>query len=799
MAQPLPDFTKEAAELEDWTQAAAEPAAPIDLRAEAESRGKEALRSLPLGQVGRTLGRMAVEAAPGLVGGIVGSARGTALGAPLGPLGALAGGLVGGITGYATGETARQGGESLGQVAAGEIPPMEGLQQVAARVPGALVEGAKGEAIGLGVRGAIMAPVAGARLGRRLLQGSLAQPTESTLAAREAAERLGTTMPAASMSGSSWVEKVESLPQRTAAGEAGVAGFRAKVRGGLERPLRELGEEVGIPARGNLESMSTLPEEAGVAVRRDIGDLVTGRRTEALGDVDALIRTVGTPMRGGRIEQGRQVQENLREAGRGARQEASAAYDAAISQMGGADAPVRLSALNELSRGQAQVAGRIIIPGEPAASIARKVEAGTTQPIDFRALPDEAINELIRMGRVDIGAGRSLTTADIPKALIDKYGLDTVQSRSLGESVTLWQKLNQAAFKTAGTAEGRNLRALADAALKDIEAATGNVAPLQAATAQYAGEVGQVYGKRTPVGKAMYAVERSGKVADAILKAQDPDMVANIVRALRSKPDELRAVSATVLQRFREQAGDDPVKWASSVLKMGDDNITQLFGGRANDVRGTARRLMTDFSTPDPVEKAILGAGNGVSITNRVLSPVDTLGASRTWGKLTEDTQSAVRQALVYRILRAAGTGDQFDVAAVNAAINAVPERTRRMVLSGDQSRILEDINQVSRQISEHSSRFMQTPHGESPWSGSGWLGLPGAILGSLLTGHWSGAGAGVLAGIASPYMLGKAVTSPSIQRFMSGLPSKETFTGRIPQQAVSAAEKERARQRRSE
>lgn len=688
--------------------------------------------------------------------GALGAVRGAAMGAPFGPLGAAAGGVLG----YVTGESIPRAVEGAVDYLRGRSAPVQPVQDVteAARFTGEKVlEALQGEAVGRGL-GGLARGVAGAYRGLRGLGQTAVgagAPSVSTSAATAAAERQGITLPAAARAGSSAVDLLESVPQAFPVGRATGAPLRGRVRESTQQAVQRATAPAGAPLE---------PEVAGRQVQEALEGVGTTRRAAAGTDFDTLIAEVGQPLRGGRVVQGKAIQQGLQAERKLRGTQTSKTYEEALTEMGGTDTPVSMGNLAKVAGGQAGRAERVILPGEPAASMARKVASATGQ--SGGGTGDDVLDTLLAKG--DPQVAEFLKTRDANASDV----------RTLGEAVQLWQKLRQESFKLRGSPEGRRVSQMADALEADIAAASpAGIEPLQAAGVQYASQVGQSYGRGTPVRAAMRQLERPGRVADSILKASDPDLVANVVRAL---PDRDRGnVAASVLQRLRETYPDDPAKLGTAVLKIGDDNLRTLYGAKAAKVTETARKLVYDFSKADPFESRLIGKTQPSAVVDTMVK-ADPGEFDRVWGTLPPNAQSGIRRALVHRLLKGSTNADTgaFDLHAFVRAKEAVDEKKWSTVMGTDGAAALADIEAAVRQVNQYSKRFMNE-------QGGGILG-PGQVTsmaGAATAGALLGVSpAGIVTGIAtllSPYGIGKAIFSESGQRFLSGLPGRQRMSGK--------------------
>lgn len=661
----------------------------------------------------------------------VGMAGGAILGTPAGPAGNVAGAGLG----YAAGNRVTAALQEMYRKFSG-LPPK-----------GSTVLGTAGEVVRDVGEGASM-EMGGQIVGRGLQALRPRTPTPETQAARDAAARTGIELTPAAAQGSPALAQVQALPSRLPLGggpaRRGLERARESAQAGAERVL-------GPEGRGSLVDAITEAQATTEAIRR--------AQREAPGElIDQFVEGVIGTSRQGRLELGGSVQAAVREVAGSARRQASALYDQA------------------LGAGQTQVPlGRT---HEIAATIAAQEERlralGATRPRTVAQGLEGTSAPQIAGGRVD-----NFSIADLPRELIERYGLGRVGQAELGDVLAIQQRLRAAVRSAGDDVSRRQLRQLLDAVTDDIGAAgTPEVNRLLRDASQfYRREVAEDFARKGLLRKILD--DRPGKVGAEILRTKDPE----VIRALTARLPERQQqeVRRSVLEKMREGAVDratgqvDPGRFEQALRAFGEENIGYLMGPQVRELDALRRTLRANFGPgmAEPAYERML-RGSATELAQRLSKGnarmVEDLAT--VWPTITPGNQRGVAQGLLTNTLEHAVdpvTG-QFSVERFLRAKQAVPQPVWNRVLETQQSTVLRDLETVFQHIAR-TDRAMANPSGtgQALLSASQLVGIGETALHAAInpaTGLMA-AGPQLATLIGLPYGIGRFVFSPTGRRFL--------------------------------
>ena len=688
-----------------------------------------------------------------------GMVGGGLLGAPSGPVGAVA---VAGL-GFACGEQATRILESVINGLTGTPePPQPGLLGQMMRSGQDVLIGAAGEA----TAGAALA-VPGAA--RALLGISRATPED--LLVREAAKRQGISLTAGAASGSAAVARIESVPGQFPVGRSAAEPTMEQTRRTAWRATENLMDSLGS---------TTSLETAGRAVQRDVAGVVRARDQGPTAVLDAFIARLGPQGPTGRLGLGESVGEGLRVSAKAVRQTADDAY-AAARGLAPDDAAVPASTLNRLAlriqTTERQLQGLARPSVTKPADAARKMTTETVRPSD---LPNDALTDLLGSGRVDMADVHTpIPVQSLPAAFIEQYGLSTVKSLPLDLAIDLQQRLRALARQvTSDDYTKRQLRDLAEAMTSDIEtygrSQGGNLgAALQRASTFYRDEVAKFFAPKKPLRKLMDA--EPGAIAERLLTTKSPDLLKAALEHL--PPRQHMEVRRAFMERVREKALDartsqvSPEKLDRVLDTIGAENLGIVLGPRARELtalrgvlnaRAPMHRALDDVVSGD-AERVIL------TLTKGRVKSMDDLGA--VWGSISARTQSEVRRAMFSDVLGQA-VDTKTGVPSLErflTAKNNVSPAVWDMIFTRNQASALSDLQLVAQRINAfqraaaNPSQTGMTLLGTSQITGAGLLGLS-TTLGKEDRQSFTMK----LAGLFTPYMIGKGVFSKAGQRMLT-------------------------------
>ena len=624
----------------------------------------------------------------------------------------------------------------------------------------------------------------------------IAEATPEDLLVREAAQRQGISLTAGAASGSASVARIESVPGQFPIGRSAAEPTMEQTRRTAWRAAENLMDSLGSGA-ASLET-------AGRAVQRDVAGIVRARDKAPTTVLDAFIDRLG-PLTKGKLGLGESVGEGLRASAKAVRQTADEAY-AAARGLAPEDAAVPASMLNALARRIQGTERRLQALSRP--SVTKPAEAAgkmTTETVRPSALPDEALTDLLGSGRVDMADIHTpISVQSLPAAFIEQYGLSTVKSLPLDLAIDLQQRLRALARQvTSDDYTKRQLRDLAEAMTSDIEtygrSQGGNLgAALQRASTFYRDEVAKFFAPKKPLRKLMDA--DPGAIADKLLTTKSPDLLQAAVQHL--PPRQHMEVRRAFMERVREKALDARTGEVSTekldrvLATIGDENLGIVLGPRARELtalrgvlnaRAPMHRALDDVVSGD-AERVIL------TLTKGRVKSMDDLAT--VWGSVSARTQSEVRRALFSDVLEQA-VDTKTGVPSLErflTAKNNVSPAVWDMIFTRDARGTLNDLQLVAQRInafqrasanpSQTGMTLLGTGQTAGVVGGSAGLALS-TMFGREDLESFSYKTLLGLAGLFTPYMLGKGVFSKAGQRMLTspgprGAASPSTATDMI-------------------
>lgn len=689
----------------------------------------------------------------GLVGG------GMLAGGPANPPGAV----LGAGLGYAAGEQATRILESV-------IAGLTGTPQ--APQPGLadqLLRTGKDVLTGGALEAAPAALLAAPRAARGLL--GIGEATPADLLVRQAAERQGIPLTAGAASGSASVARIESVPGQFPLGrstsEPAMEATRRDAIRAAERLLDDLGGTTSL-------------ETAGLAIKRDVAKISRAREHAPTTVLDAFIARLGPQGPSGRLGLGASVGQGLREFEKGTRMTSDVAYAEAY-RLAPADAAVTASSTNALAREMSGLQRRLENLAVPAVKrAATSLEKATTEMVRPSDLPDAALTDLIGTGRVGItDISAPIPVADLPQAFIQQYGLATVKSIPLDLAIELQKRLRSLARHVMSDDDTkRRLGDLGKAITADIEAfgltSGGDLGTkLTQASTLYRDEVARFFAPRKPLRKLMDA--DPGAIAERLLTTKSPDLLTAALEHL--PPRQHQEVRRAFMERVRQQALDprtgevSPEKLARVLDTIGEENLGIVLGPRLRELNGLRGVLAARPPQHKALDDVMSGAAERVilNLTKGHAKSVDDL--TTVWGSISKPTQGEVRQALFSDVLERSvdKTTNLPSLERFMTAKNDIAPAVWDMIFTQDQHAALRDLSLVFQRINTFQRAAANPSQTGMTLLGTGQIVWGAGLLGSTAVGREDPESfLYKLAGLFSPYMIGKAVFSRAGQRMLT-------------------------------
>lgn len=716
--------------------------------------------------------RQAAETVAPTIGLLKGGALGAAAGAPAGPVGALVGGVAGAGGGYALGEEANRTIKSGYDYLTGGKPDNPRLLDRILRTGTDVVTGAALDMLPPALLGVL-------RGGKTAVKGAmgLTAPTAETVALREAAARQGIDLPAGVASGSRAVSAIESVPGRFPIGRQASEPTYDRLALQSQRAAERIQTRVEPGAR--LPDMGPVSlEQAGLAVKREVGDLATAQTNAPTAVVDRFSQSLGRRPET-RVEAGQQLSQGLQGSQRAVRAQADELYAAARAEAP-PDAAVPLAQTG-------QVVARISVLETRLGALGNR-SRGPAQTIEGAAQPP---------AEVTVG-GQTVPTSSLPQQFIQQYGLDRPTPVPLELATELLKRVRALGRATTNDVEKGQFRDIASALTADIDAygtsVGGNLGPALARAGQfYRDEVARDFAPKSFVRKLIDM--EPGRIAETVLSAQ-PDKVAAIMR--QTPAAQRPMVQRMVFDKLRERSIDprtgevDSAKFESALQAYGEDNLRAVFGARLADLNSVRQTLRQNFGRPQTPQgpgggnignpfEVPMGAQpeNVINLLTRgkVRSLEDFDALTRT---LSPETQRQMRAATYDQVLREAfdpATG-VFSPQRFLTAKSKVPQEIWDRLLTGNPAAAVKDLEMVYGQIVQHARAAgnpSQTSHGLGAMTQMGAAGTgAGAVTWNLYNGDAEGARDSVAATLPAllwPYALGKGVFSRAGQRALTSQP----------------------------
>ena len=614
-------------------------------------------------------------------------------------------------------------------------------------------------------------------LGGRLI--GVGTPTAEDIAIREAAKRQGLEMTAGAKSGAPAVSLLESIPGRFPIGRQTAEPTFTRVqesgRQATERLGQKLGPEVSL-------------ETAGKTIRSEIGSIGRAQENAPTVLLDDFIDSLGAS-RQGKLGLGGSIQEGLRASEKARRTEATSLYNEALD-LGGRDAPVSLTSLQEVSSKMVALEGRLRGVESKTAGRATKLQETSGVPL-LRAedLPSEAIQSLMRTNPNLVALlqeGRGISPQALPQEFITTYGLNTVGTRTLEEAITIQQRLKSLVRNTPDDYTRRQLRDLADAITNDIasfgQSSGGEFGEkLAAASQNYKEEVASLFAEKSPLRKILNVAP--GQAATKILNTKSPDELLALMRGLpqRQRKETQRMVFETIKGRALDpKTGEvSSIKLEDALNRFGEENLSILLGPRVRDLASLRKTLSTGFGrgTQEPVLGQML-TGSPENLVNSLargkIKSLDDFDA--VWKSLSGQGQSQTRSSLYGEVLKNSidpATG-KFSQERFIRQKEQIPEAIWDRMVSADFGGALRDIEMVFRRnisLSRAAANPSQTAMGLlGPSQVLGGM----ALAGSTAFGREDPESFALKAlALLSPAILGKAIFSKTGQRLLTSQPPR--------------------------
>jgi hypothetical protein len=678
----------------------------------------------------------------GLLGG---AALGTAAGGPVGGVG-------GAGLGYATGQEANRTIGTVWNYLTGKPVESPTLVERGVRTGQDVVTGSILDMLPPALLGAL-------RSGKDLAKGALGlgAPTAETVAVREAATRQGIELPAGAASGSTPVSTIESIPGRFPIGRQTSEPTYNRVQLQSQRAAERLRQHPEMGAVGM--------EQAGLAVKREVGDIARAQENAPTELVDRFAQTLGRRANS-RIEAGQQLREGMQGSQRAVRAQADELYRAAR-----AEAPPDATLIPERAN---RVATEIATLESRLGALGNR-SRGPAQTVRDLSAPRETVSI----------EGQEMPVSSLPQQFVRQHGLDQPTPIPLDLAIELAKRAKALMRATTNDVEKGQLRTIANALSEDIGALTPG---LQRAGQFYRDEVARDFAPKSFIRKLIDM--EPGRIAENVLTAQ-PDKIAAI---MRQTPNAQRPmVQRMVFDKLRERSIDprtgeiDPAKFESALQAFGDDNLRVVFGHRVNDLAAIRQTMRANFGRQAEVQEpgfaGVAGnpfdvplQGNAEGVVNaltlgKVKSLADFDAVYRT---VSPDTQRMIRASVYDNVVRQSfdNTG-RFSIERFMTAKNRVPQDVWDRMLTTDTRAALADLQMVFGRLATHA-RAASNPSQTS----TAILG-PSQVLGGMALAGSTAVGnedfesfSTKLLGLMSPALLGKAVFSGPGQRMLTSQPS---------------------------
>ena len=614
------------------------------------------------------------------------------------------------------------------------------------------------------------------RLGGRLI--GVGVPTAEDLAIRAAASRQGLEMTAGAKSGSPAVSLLESIPGRFPIGRQTAEPTFTRVRESGRQVAERLGQQLGPEV-----SLET----AGKTIQSEIGVISQAQENAPTVLVDDFIDSLGGGRLQGKLPLGKSLQEGLKVTQKARRATATTLYNEALD-LGRREAEVSLTSLQDVSSKMAAFEQRLRgVESRVAGRAAKLRETSSAEPFRAEDLPSESIRALLRTNP-DLAAllqqGKRISPQSLPQEFIEEFGLSTVGTRTLEETLSIQQRLKSHIRNNSDDFTRGQFRELADAVTADI-VAFGRTAggefgrKLDIASQFYKREVAELFAERSFLRKLLNAAP--GQAATKVLNTKSPDELIALMRGLprRQRKETQRMVLETIKGSSLElKTGEvSPIKLEDTLNRFGEENLSILLGPRARDLAALRKTLSTGFGrgTQEPVLDQIL-TGSPENLVNSLargkIKSLDDFDA--VWGSLSGQGQSKTRNSLYGEVLENStdpATG-LFSQDRFIRQKELVPQAIWDRMMSTDFTGALRDIEMVFRRniaLSRSAANPSQTAMGLlGPSQVLGGM----ALAGSTAFGREDPESFALKAlALLSPSILGKAIFSKAGQRLLTSQP----------------------------